>query len=225
MKNFGVVIADDYEYNPYVESVKKYGSKETKRRNKESVEFVLGEKKIICVKCGIGKVNAASATAFLISDDNCEIIFNIGLSGAVSGHRRDDIVAGKSFRECDFDLTAINVPLGVKPQEKFVYEPDKKLFDLALSIPGVGKAVCGTGDLFLADKKKAEFYRETFGITTFDMETAAIASVCNDAGVKFLSLRQISDDADDVAGADYTESNNKQQKTLSDTLLQVIEKL
>ena len=44
MKNFGVVIADDYEYNPYVESVKKYGSKETKRRNKESVEFVLGDK-------------------------------------------------------------------------------------------------------------------------------------------------------------------------------------
>ena len=51
------------------------------------------------------------------------------------------------------------------------------------------------------------------------METAAIACVCDKCGVPFLSVRKISDDADDSSGEDYREMNSKAESHLSDILI------
>ena len=70
---------------------------------------------IHAVQCGSGKVNAASAVSFLIADNGAQMVCNAGLSGAVSGLRRGDLVAGATYVECDFDLSAIGIPAGQKP--------------------------------------------------------------------------------------------------------------
>lgn len=221
----GFVIADDNEYIPFLAFAKEQGAKESVRRGKESIEFSYAGKEIVAVKAGIGKVNAAAVAAFLIADDKVDAIMSFGLSGAISGLSKNDIVAGTSYTECDFDLTAIGYELGVKPQKKYVYEADKALLEAAMKIEGMKTAVCGCGDLFLADKERKELYKKTFNITEFDMETGAEASVCYDAGVPFLAIRQISDTADDTAADSYRELNDSQPVELTEVIKQLIEKL
>lgn len=219
----GFVIADENEYIPFLDFAKENNCKESERRRRESVEFSYNGKELVAVKAGIGKVNAATTAAFLIADDKVDAIVNFGLSGAISGFQKNDIVAGATYIECDFDLTVIGYPLGKKPQETYKYEADKKLFDMAMKIEGMKKADCGCGDLFLADPVKKNLYKETFAISEFDMETGAIASVCHDAGIPFLAIRQISDTADDAAVESYKELNDQCPATLTETVKKLLE--
>lgn len=221
----GFVIADENEYIPFLAFAKENNAKESIRRNRESVEFSYCGKDIVAVKAGIGKVNAAAVTAFLIADDKVDAIMSFGLSGAISGLCRNDIVAGTSYTECDFDLTAIGYPLGKKPQNKYVYEADAKLLETALKVDGIKEAKCGCGDLFLADKNKKDLYKETFNINEFDMETGAEASVCYDAGIPFLAIRQVSDTADDTAAENYREINDSLPADLTLVIKKIIELL
>ncbi len=220
----GIVIADEFEFEPFSLFARAKGAVEDLFHGRKRVAYTENGKTIQAVQCGIGKTNAAAATAFLIAD-GAEVILNAGLSGAIHGLRRGDIVAGESFRECDFDLTAIGRAPGEKPEEPPYFVADKKLLALALSLPGVKKAALGTGDLFLADKEKSALFRSTFGIASFDMETAAIASVCYFSGIPFGSLRQISDDADDAAQNDYRQMNDQKKADLTELLSAWIEKL
>lgn len=221
----GFVIADENEYYPFLAFAKENGAKESIRRNRESVEFSYMGKDIVAVKAGIGKVNAATVAAFLIADDKVDAIMSFGLSGAISGLAKNDIVAGSTYTECDFDLTAIGYGLGVKPQNKYVYEADEKLLKAALEIDGIKAVACGCGDLFLADKARKDLYKETFAIQEFDMETGAEASVCHDAGIPFLAIRQVSDTADDTAAESYRELNRQQPADLTEIIKKLIEKL
>lgn len=227
IKTTGIIFADSMEYNPFLIRAKEIGGKESMRRGNESVEFTLsdGEKelKVIGVKCGIGKVNAASATAFLISDDKADFILNAGLSGAVQKLSREDMVAATDYIECDFDLTAIGYAPGVKADgQKYRYESDARLLSYALESKGIKEARCGTGDIFLADPVKKELYKNTFGIESFDMETAAIAGVCDKCGVPMLSLRKISDDAGDEAYDTYREMNERQETCLTELVFNIL---
>lgn len=223
----GVVFADSMEYAPFIDWAKtQTGIKEGKLFGNDSVELTVencGRKmRIVGVKSGIGKVNAAAATAYLIASEKADIILNAGLSGAVSGLKREDMVAGESYIECDFDLTAIGYGPGEKCDgQKSLLEADGRLLSYALQSEGIKKAPCGTGDIFLSDPVKKEFFKKTFSISSFDMETGAIASVCDKAGVPMLSLRKISDDADDSSVEDYREMNNRKESCLTELLVSI----
>ena len=229
IKTAGILFADSMEYNPFLARAVEMGGKQSIRRGNESVELLITEGdrtiKVVAVKCGIGKTNAASATAFLIADDKADFILNAGLSGAIQGLRREDMVAGTSYIECDFDLTAVGNPLGVKADgQRYLYEADERLLSYALESKGIKKAKCGTGDIFLADPVKKELYKNTFGIESFDMETGAIASVCDKSGVPMLSLRKISDDAGDAACDSYREMNERQEACLTELVFNILDR-
>lgn len=226
----GAVFADSMEYAPFLDWAKTQSCKQGQLFGNDCVEVELsfGERKmtIVAVKCGIGKVNAAAATAYLIGVKNARMILNAGLSGAVSGLRREDMIAGESYIECDFDLTAIGYAPGQKCDgQKSLLAADEKLLSYALESEGVLKAKCGTGDIFLSDKEKKEFFKNTFSIQSFDMETGAIASVCDKAGVPMLSLRKISDDADDSSVEDYREMNDRKESCLTELLVNIFTRM
>lgn len=230
IKNVGIVFADGMEYSPFLAFAKEKGGREFALRGNDAVSFTLsgGDKalEITGVKCGIGKVNAASATAFLISDKKADFILNAGLSGAVHSLKREDMVAGESYVECDYDLSAIGYPLGVKPDgQNYIYTADEKLLSYALESHGIKKAKTGTGDIFLTDSTKKKLFYDTFGVEAFDMETAAIASVCDKCGVPMLSLRKISDDADDCSVEDYREMNEREETCLTELLENILVRL
>ncbi len=229
-KNIGIVFADGMEYSPFLAFAKNKGGEEFTLRGNEAVSFIIESDdrklEITGVKCGIGKVNAASATAFLISDRKADFILNAGLSGAVRNLRREDMVAGESYVECDYDLSAIGYPLGVKPDgQNYIYYADEKLLGYALESAGIIKAKTGTGDIFLTDSGKKKLFYETFGTEAFDMETAAIASVCDKCKIPMLSLRKISDDADDCSVNDYREMNEREEACLTELLEKIITRL
>ena len=229
-KTVGIIFADDMEYAPFEEYAEKINAVKSMRRGNESLEYTIkeggNELKVIAVKSDMGKVNAAFATGMLIADDKVDFILNAGLSGAISGCKREDLVVGTSYIECDFDLT----PIGYKPAEKckgkpYLYEADSKLQELALMSIGLNKCKLGTGDFFLTDNERKTLYKNTFGINAFDMETGAIAAVCNKCNIPFLSVRKISDDADDDAMTEYREMNNKQESCLTEVLCNILSRM
>ncbi len=225
IRKIGILFADSMEYLPFLNLATERGGSQVLRRGNRSVGFSVPSKSgrvmLIGVECGIGKVCAASAAAFLIADDRVDYIFNAGLSGAISGVRRGDIVAGSSFVECDFDLTALGLPLGEKfGGAPFIYDADPTLLAMAKT-DDIKVGRLGTGDVFLSDPERKELFRKTFDLTAFDMETAAIAGVCSRCGVPFLSLRQISDDADDTSGEAYREMNDRAEDHLVRRLLDI----
>lgn len=229
-KTVGILFADSMEYGPFLQWAQEHGAVQTLRRGNHSCSVTLEKDgkilEVIGVRCGIGKTNAASATAFLISDDKADYILNAGLSGAVQKLKREDMIAAESYVECDFDLTAIGYELGVKADsQKYIYHSDEKLLSYALMSEGIIKAKTGTGDIFLTDKARKNLYKETFGIHSFDMETAAIATVCDKCGVPMLSLRKISDDADDCSVEDYREMNERQESCLTELLVNILTRI
>lgn len=227
----GAVFADSMEYAPFLDWARTQKNvKEDTLFGNDCVQLRLEkegrELDVIGVKCGIGKVNAAAATAYLIASKKADMILNAGLSGAVLGLKREDMIAGESYIECDFDLTAIGYKPGEKCDgQKSLLAADEKLLSYALRSQGIKKAPCGTGDIFLSDAVKKNYFKDTFSIQSFDMETGAIASVCDKAGIPMLSLRKISDDADDSSVEDYREMNDRKESCLTELLVNIFERI
>ncbi len=221
----GIVIADIDEYMPFLQAVGEFSPKEYKYFNRKAVSFTVGTNSIICINCGIGKVNATAA-AMHLADMGCTYILNFGLSGGISGVKRGEIVIPDKFLEHDFDLTGIGYKPCEKPSQKYIYSADSRLLQMAQSVFGDvahGTAVCG--DRFICNEKDRDFLRETFGATTCDMETAAIASVCDMADIPYLSIRRVSDDAGDDAYSSYREMNVGEGESLSQIFLKFLDVL
>ena len=224
-KKIGIIVADAEEFAPLEENIKKGEYTERTFLKRKILEFKKGNANICAMLCGIGKVNAASGTAHLI-DTGCEIILNYGLSGGISGIRRGEICLCNRFLEHDFNLTTIGYKPCEKPgQESFVYNSDKRLGGVVKSLlPDIKEGLAATGDCFVCDEKLRGFLKEEFGAMCCDMETAAIAYVCEYAGVPFAAVRRVSDDAGESALESYREMNTSGETVLSDFILECAEK-
>lgn len=229
-KTVGIIFADSMEYLPFQKSAAEKGAKEGTLRGLNSTSYTVksdnNELDIVAVECGIGKVNAAFAAAVLITECKADIILNAGLSGAISKVKREDIVVGTSYMQCDLDLTAIGYKLAEKPDgEEYIHPADETLLELTKQIGSFHYGKLGTGDIFLTDKGKKELYKELFSLSAFDMETGAIASICRKCGIPFLSIRKISDDADDASSEAYREMNDRAEACLTEILEKLTEKI
>ncbi len=222
----GFVIADEYEYEPFKKFAGEFNPVEFKALTNNCIKFNFNEDiEVIGVECDIGKVNAAIAALYLTDSEKVDFVLNVGLSGAIQNVQKGFIVAGTTYTECDFDLTAIGYELGVKPQDEYVYRADEKLLDIAKKCSVDYFGALGTGDIFLADSALKEKFRKHYGICSFDMETGAIAAVCHKANVPFLALRKISDDCDEDAVESYKELNDKKEVHLSEVAREILEKI
>ena len=146
----------------------------------------------------------------------CDLILNYGLSGGVSGIGRGEITLPDRFLEHDFDLQV----LGYKPCEKpsqpsYIYNASQELLSLAKEI--IPTAKCGTavtGDRFICDDAVRIELANTFNAMSCDMETAAIAYVCEYCDIPFLAIRRVSDDAGNDAKDAYRSMNTADETVL-----------
>jgi len=217
----GLVIADDMEFAPVEQKSKLYNGETFTLGGDKAVKFetVCGNI-IVAVLCGTGKVNAAGATATLICKERPDCIINLGLSGAIKGVYKNDIVICDKLLEHDFDLSPLGYEVGVKPQKTYIYEADKDLFERFTNKFSVIKpCTFVTGDMFVSSKEKKEYIINKFGGGCCDMESAAVASVCYKMEVPFISIRKLSDDADEEAADTYRESNNLKEDVLINMIL------
>ncbi len=225
----GIIVADVDEYKPFSDTIEKGEYIPYSFLGRTGHQFTLNVNdtkiNVISILCGIGKVNATAAAMHLV-DIGCNYIFNYGLSGGVSKIRRGEICVASKFLEHDFDLSGIGYKLCEKPLQKYIYNADAKLIDIAKKVvPNLKIGTAVSGDHFICDNAVRDSLKENFDAMSCDMETAAIAYVCDFSNTPFLALRRISDVAGNDATEDYREMNTKEETLLSDYIIQIIKEL
>lgn len=198
-------------------------------------EGILENTKVVLVKCGIGKVNAARGAQLMIDKYRPSYIINSGVSGALNPKLRPmDIVVGSEFVQHDFDLSPIGYAKGNlctdDGSQVTVIKADKNLVEHLYEISIKEKAVnkdagevmigrIASGDQFINSKEAKKAIRNNFGGDTTEMESAAIAQVASCAKVPFAVLRVISDMADGTNNESYDVFEKKASKLSADIII------
>lgn len=224
-QKIGVIIADADEFKPFENEATRLGGKLYAFLGRKAYECEYNSHTVIFILCGIGKVNAAAAAMHLV-DVGCNVILNYGLSGGISGIARNELCLPNKFLEHDFDLTVIGYKPCEKPAQKYIYKADTALIErFKAMLPNIKVGTAVSGDRFVCDDTFRNTLKTDFDAMCCDMETAAIAYVCEFAEVGFLSLRCISDDAGNDAASLYHESNNADQTEPCEYLINFIKLL
>ena len=171
----------------------------------------LGNKNIIAVVCGIGKVNAAVCTQILVSEYNVSSVINVGVAGGIGKDiYPGDVVVGTDLVEHDMDTSAFGDALGQVPRmDTFSFKCDEVLVKAAMEACEEIKEIntfsgrIVSGDQFISNVDKIKWLSETFNAISCEMEGASIAHVCYLNNVPCVVIRSISDNANNGAHMDY----------------------
>ena len=107
------------------------------------------------------------------------------------------------------DTSPLGDPVGlISGINKVELESDAAAADLlcgVLTDLGIryARGIVASGDQFVASAEKRNFIRDTFGALCCEMEGAAVGQVAYAAGVPFLVLRALSDDANGHSPDDF----------------------
>ena len=158
--------------------------------------------KIIVVKCGVGKVNAARVTQILIDTFNVKCVINVGAAGALSPLLNiGDIVIGEKLIQHDFDITAFDHDKGyITGVGDYIYSDieliekfKKAANNLKEKDYKIKTGIIATGDIFCTDIEMKNKIFSKFDADCVEMEGAAIAQVCYLDNIPFIVIRSISD--------------------------------
>ena len=158
-------------------------------------------KKIILCLCGIGKVNAAATTQYLIDKYQPDIIINSGCAGSLTDKVKVlDTVIAEYVTYHDFSPTRIMqecVPDNglVKIETNIINDLENILKENSITYHIGGIA---SGDCFVTSSDmRDDIYNRTKCLAV-DMESASIGHISKKNDVKFLIIRSISDFADGI---------------------------
>ena len=149
---------------------------------------------------GVGKVNATFALTRKFGKLGSYIPYSLVINYGTAGSRKikkGKLVDCTKFIQRDMDVTGLGFMRGETPFEDdppITIETPKDVFN-----PIGRRATCGSGDNFVEDK--TNYYGEVV-----DMEAYALAKVCYQYDVPFISFKYITDGADEQAHVDW-ESN------------------
>lgn len=206
-------------------------------RSIASLDFYIGylkERKIVVVRAGIGKVNAAVCTQILVDVFYVDAIINTGVAGGLHHELSiGDIIISTDTMEHDFDATGFGYDIGVIPRmDVSAFKSDEHLVKIAKQASDVlpsdvavyeGRIV--SGDQFIADKAKKSWLTDTFGAYCTEMEGAAIAHVCHLNHMPCVIIRAISDNADDSADMNFAEFSKMAAKNSCHMIERILELL
>lgn len=200
MINVGIILAMQEELDEILNIMKEIKQKEI--YNIIFYEGKINKSKVIVVKCGVGKVNAARTTQILIDKFNIEYVINLGSAGALDSNLNiGDIVIAEKLVQHDFDITAFNHEKGYITGVGDYIQCDNKLINQFKNISDTlknkdYKVITGTiasGDIFCTEVKMKEKIYSKFNAKCVEMEGAAIAQVCYLDNIPFIVVRSISD--------------------------------
>ena len=203
MKTIGIIGAMPTELAG-IQSLQEQAVKETI----DGFEFVSSEhggKRIVTACCGIGKVNAALCAQVMIDHFGVEEILNTGIAGGMKqGIRTLEIVIATSVLPHDILARFLEQ----YPPYCSEYKTDERLQALAEQVCKEKGIVCHkgrivSGDSFITEGEVRDALVANHDPYAVDMESAAIGQCCFRCGVPFVSVRCISDLADEMATDDF----------------------
>ena len=143
---------------------------------------------------GIGKINAAFKAFEVIQKTGCKTLLNLGTAGS-SHFNAHDLVEVTQFVQRDMDVSPLGFAVGVTP----VDQDYPAAIDLESYFDHLPKGICGTGDNFETGTPKVP-------CNLVDMEGYALAKTCKRLGVRLISVKYITDGADDTAHLDWEDN-------------------
>ena len=147
--------------------------------------------KVALLRGGVRKNNAIkAANALIMKYPDAKIIFS-GTAGGIDSRLKigDTVIATEAVYHDDENKTI------VKSDEELIIHCKEMLDNNALKNT-VYFGLIATGDSFINKKNRSSII-DRFNPLCVDMETAAVAHVCNDHNVPFLAVRSISDTTED----------------------------
>ncbi len=220
----GLVIADESEYVMIRKMAEERSAERADFFTREGHIFTIAEGvELYTVLSGVGTVNAAAAATYLATL-GVKALFSFGLSGGISQICRNEFMVGTEYIEHDFDLTPLGYELCAKPLQNYIHKGDERLIELFVkNYPFIKKGVVVSGDSFICDAEKRDFFKNRFNAMSCDMESSAVAYVAEIAKIPFVTLRKISDDAGNNANESYTDSLDINGEEVLGILFGVIE--
>lgn len=182
--------------------------------------------KVVMVKCGVGKINAARATQILIDKFNVKSVINYGTAGSIDESLNiSDIVIAKACVQADADCTVLGITKGKFEEEDELYITADTEY-LSIIKEKLEKKGCkvlleniATFDQFIVDTEFNNNLRKDFNVVCADMESVAIAIVCKACNIPFAIIRGISN----VLGEEKPiDSYNKFKNTISSSCVEII---
>lgn len=172
-------------------------------------QFEIDGNEIYLAKSGVGEIRAALTAQMLVDIFEVEAILNFGFVGSLD-NRFDvgDLTLVGATVHYQFDTSEIDdVPAGQYDGKDSVYfHLDRNLIakvqnELGGILPIV---IDASGDKFVASREEKEYLR-TFGAHICDMECAGLAIATERNGIPLLSIKVISDKADESANVSFGE--------------------
>lgn len=143
---------------------------------------------------GIGKVNAAFKAFEIIQKTQCKTLLNLGTAGS-STFNAHELVEVTTFVQRDMDVSPLGFEVGITPMD----EHFPSAIEIEPYFQHLPKGICGTGDNFEISLPKVK-------CNLVDMEGYALAKVCKKLGVRLISVKYITDGANETAHLDWEEN-------------------
>ena len=172
---------------------------------------------VLLVRCGIGKVAAATTAAVLLDAFDAQALVFTGVAGGLAaGVQVGDIVVASALLQHDMNAEPLfprwEIPLTGRARfdtdagvESGTPAARRGLGD-GRRVPGatIHEGLVVSGDRFVSTRAESDLLRTLLpDALAVEMEGAALAQVCHDFGRPFAVVRTISDRADDDAHGDF----------------------
>lgn len=182
---------------------------------------------VINACCGISKVNAAICTQVMIDNFHPDCVINTGIAGGMnSAVKVCDIVISTEVLPHDLDLHFLKD----YPPYCGIFKADGVLIDTAEKVCGEfginsfrGRIV--SGDAFITSTEVKNVIVGKFDPYAVDMESAAVGHCCYLNEVPYVSVRCISDNADDDGAMSFDEFEKIAAKRVAEVVLRMAELL
>ncbi len=215
---------------------------------KDGITFFTGKlknQKVVLLKAGIGKVNAAYSTAILATNFKLKALLFTGVAGGLAPEiNPGDIVIAQNMVQYDFGELKAGVfktwptknvsennarnalYLPVDPYLLDLFEKTSQhiqLTPLNGNFPRFFIGTIATGDTFLSDTQKAKDLYSQFDALATEMEGAAVAQICTMLKIPYIVVRSCSDNANTQAHTDYFKFVNVAARNSAQLVIAVLE--
>lgn len=173
-------------------------------------KIALGDDTVYLATSGVGEIRAAMAVQMLVDLYDVEVIINFGFVGALNKNIDiSELVIADKVCHYQFDTSAIDgtkVGQYYENEDIYFYLNEKLITGILSHVEKpLRRVAVASGDIFIADKEMKRRLAEDFGCDICEMELAGLALACERNEIPLVSIKVVSDKADDNAPISFDE--------------------